>query len=367
MVPPHVHTHVYVFTLTLIVRFILGVLITLFFQCMAALLNPTHRREEGIKWWLIFHTVAMFSFVTVYTAMNLHIQSNSFIDNRKDKPDYISGPLSYIVDVRTTALGLVPNIMFNLNNWLADGLLVSSLFDTTLTCPDFQRLSTPRSTDATSSTPRTSGLSPFPASCTLPLWVRTPPFYKSAAMLRTNSVNVGTGIATLYFQYNSYIFITVPGLPKFGIPYLSISVSLNVLLTLMIVIRLVLHGRIIRNAAGSLAGISGLYKTISTMLIESCALFSVSSLFVVGALTAVVYGRTLNALAIGGFVVDIFFPILAEIQVRTFPRRPSLRQLPYVTMDWTGDCSIAHHSTGCQRERGDEAHYHNWTHQFVQR
>jgi len=108
---------------------------------MVALLNPAHRREEGIKRWLIFHTVVMVSFVTVYTAMNLHIQSISFIDNRKDIPSDtsdtydVSGPLSYLLDVRTTALGLVPNVMFNLNNWLADGLLVSSLFDAMPTRP----------------------------------------------------------------------------------------------------------------------------------------------------------------------------------------------------------------------------------------
>jgi len=126
------------FALTSIVRFILGVLAVLFFQCMAALLNPTHRREEGIKRWLVFYTVAMFLFVTVYTAANLHIQSISFIDNRQDVPAYSphsSGPLNYQYDVRGTSLGLIPNVMFNLNNWLADGLLVSSLSDAALTHP----------------------------------------------------------------------------------------------------------------------------------------------------------------------------------------------------------------------------------------
>ena len=126
--------------LTSIVWFILGVLVILFFQSMVALLNPAYRRGEGIKWWLVFHTVAMFTFVTIYTAMNLHIQSNSFIDNRKDRPTvgamYVSGPLYYQWNIRETALGLVPNVMFNLNNWLADGLLVSSLLDATPTRSD---------------------------------------------------------------------------------------------------------------------------------------------------------------------------------------------------------------------------------------
>ena len=114
-------------------RFILGAVIMLFFQCMAALLNPVHRRGEGIKWWLVSHTAAMFSFATVYTAMNLHIQSKSFIDNRRsyqiNSIIYGSGPLDYQDGIRETALGITPNIMFSLNNWLADGLLVSPLFD----------------------------------------------------------------------------------------------------------------------------------------------------------------------------------------------------------------------------------------------
>jgi len=106
---------------------------------MAAFLNPVHHRGEGIKWWLVSHTVAMFSFVTVYTAMNLHIQSKSFIDKRKDQeltPTIsISGPLNYQLSIHRVALGIIPNVMFSLNNWLADGLLVSSLFDAAPTRP----------------------------------------------------------------------------------------------------------------------------------------------------------------------------------------------------------------------------------------
>ena len=109
----------------------------LFFQCITALLNHAHRREEGIKWWPVFYTVAMFSFVTVYIGMNLGIQSNSFIDNREgnstrsgspNSANSTSGPLDYQSNIRQTTHGIIPNVMFTLNNWLADGLLVSSSF-----------------------------------------------------------------------------------------------------------------------------------------------------------------------------------------------------------------------------------------------
>ena len=91
----------------------------------------------------------------------------------------------------------------------------------------------------------------------------------------------------------------------FGLPYLSISVSLNVLLTVMIVVRLALHSRSIPSARGA-AGTIGLYRTIITMLIESSALYAVNSLLLIG-----LWGA-------GNRTADTFLPILAETQVRVF-------------------------------------------------
>ena len=122
----------------------------------------------------------------------------------------------------------------------------------------------------------------------------------------------------LYLQRQGDVEST-PVVPHFAIPYLAISVSLNILLTLMIVIRLVLHGRNFRAATGAAAGIAGLYKAVSTMLIESCALFAVSSMVVVGALVGVGNEDRPKIYYPGSCVVDIFFPILAENQVRAAP------------------------------------------------
>jgi hypothetical protein len=94
---------------------------------------------------------------------------------------------------------------------------------------------------------------------------------------------------------------------NFSLPFISISVSLNVLLTLMIVIRLVLHSRNIHAAMGAPSGIGGLRKSIVTMLIESCALYAEISLLVVGPLGA------------GSYTEHLFLPTLAETQVRAFP------------------------------------------------
>jgi len=91
-----------------------------------------------------------------------------------------------------------------------------------------------------------------------------------------------------------------------SLSHLSITVSLNVSLTLMIVIRLVLHGRSIRAATGSRAGISGLYKVIAITFIESSAHYTVASLLLIGLWAA------------GSGAAEIFTPIHAEIQVRDF-------------------------------------------------
>ena len=91
-----------------------------------------------------------------------------------------------------------------------------------------------------------------------------------------------------------------------GVPYYSVSVALNVLLTLMIVIRLILHTKNTRTALG-VAGIGRLCKVIVTMLIESCAIYAVSSLLVIGP-----WAARENP------IVNIFTFILPETQVHVY-------------------------------------------------
>lgn len=64
----------------------------------------------------------------------------------------------------------------------------------------------------------------------------------------------------------------------FNYPYFAVSLSLNVLLTSMIVIRLILHRRNIQNAMGASAGAGQLYGAVITILVESSALYAVSFL-----------------------------------------------------------------------------------------
>jgi len=124
------------------------------------------------------------------------------------------------------------------------------------------------------------------------------------AVLWANVMNAAIGIMVVIGQTGGSQYIAA----YFTLPSLSISLSLNVLLTFMIIVRLVLHSRDIRAILGAPLGrMSGLYKAIITMLIESCALFAVSSLLVIGMLVT------------GNHALSIFMPILAETQVCAFP------------------------------------------------
>ena len=124
--------------LTKFARFILGVLVVLFFKCMAALFNPVHRRGEPIKWGLVSYTVIMFSLVTAETAMTLDLRSLSYIDNREFPGGGIiqlPGPYGYQFSISLDPINIIPAAVLILSNWLADGHLVGSSFDVILTRP----------------------------------------------------------------------------------------------------------------------------------------------------------------------------------------------------------------------------------------
>ena len=89
----------------------------------------------------------------------------------------------------------------------------------------------------------------------------------------------------------------------FGAPYFSVTLVLNVVLTVMITTRLTMHGRNIRNAMGDAAGTGGLYKATVAIIIESYAL------------SAVVFLVFMGTWAAKSYVQYIFLQILAQMEV----------------------------------------------------
>jgi hypothetical protein len=106
-----------------------GITITLFFQCISALLNPANRMKRGTKWGLMAHTVTQFSLATTGAVISRNILSNSFVDNREfpgnDKAP--PGAYGYKHLLLLDTVGTFYNTLLPFNQWLADGLLVSSV------------------------------------------------------------------------------------------------------------------------------------------------------------------------------------------------------------------------------------------------
>jgi hypothetical protein len=93
------------------------------------------------------------------------------------------------------------------------------------------------------------------------------------------------------------------------VPYYSVSVALNVVLTLMIIVRVFWHIRDFQHATGSRATAGGLYKSIVTMLVESCSLYAIALLVCIVLENVTYHDSSANP-------ADIFWPALMEIQVR---------------------------------------------------
>lgn len=244
-----------------------GIIIVLFFQCMGALCSPANGMRGGIKWGLVAHTLAMFSLVTISVAMNCDIQSISYIEDRKfpgnagGRPT--PGPLGYQSFIYAKAISVVPNVAFQLNNWLADGLLLYRCY-----------LIYSRN-----------------------YWAIAFPFLMYLASLVIGIML--TCYQTLQAGSSAWASMAI----ELGTPYYAISFSLNALLTLMIVTRLILHTRKLRSAAGGSARTAGLYRAVISMFVDSSALYAVAFILFIG------------PWSVGSWATDVFFPILAAAQV----------------------------------------------------
>ena len=134
--------------------------------------------------------------------------------------------------------------------------------------------------------------------------------YSTGPSVNKGDTRTGMGIAYTYVRPDDNRPKTFVAVHNFGISWFSISLSLNVLLTIMIITRLVLHNRELRKALKIPVGTFGIYKTVVTMLVESFALYA--GVFLL-------YITTWGPKNVAAYV---FFPILAASQVRTSLKFP---------------------------------------------
>ena len=73
----------------------------------------------------------MFSFLTIPAALDLNVTSITYIDDREfpGNEEFPPGPIGWLRILGAKAIGTIFTVMFPLNQWLADGLLVSPVQD----------------------------------------------------------------------------------------------------------------------------------------------------------------------------------------------------------------------------------------------
>lgn len=210
-----------------------GVVIALFFQCMGALLNPVNKIKGGIRWGLVAHTVAMFLFFMISTVIFFDGVSTAYIDERSfpGTPDLPPGPLEVGYLSSSSPVSALQEAMIPVNQWLADGLLLYRCY----------------------------------VIYSMNYWVMILP-----CLLYFASIAMGV----VYIYQDSRPWDGNLTSPNFATAYFSIFLALNVLLTLLVVARLVLHSQNVRKAMGFSNGVTGFYTAIITMLVESYALYA---------------------------------------------------------------------------------------------
>ena len=135
------------------------------------------------------------------------------------------------------------------------------------------------------------------------------PVYSGGDTL-TNTTDVVLGIANIYYSSGMWTYTATN--TNTNTSYFSICLSLNILLTLMIVIRLIVHIKNVRKATGASDGSGGLHTAAATvvmMLIESYALYAGILLASTISWAADSWVDTLFTGVVGTVQVCVVFPI----------------------------------------------------------
>ncbi|KAH7097197.1 hypothetical protein BKA62DRAFT_833453 [Auriculariales sp. MPI-PUGE-AT-0066] len=226
-----------------------GVHATLFFITLKLLwARPRSTWKDYI--WIVYICV-LFLISNIGNGTQLKFAQMIWIDNR----DYPGGPAVYFVEGSTDLIAVTSNTAYLINTWFQDGLLLYRLW-----IIFGKRI----------------------WAIILPMIV----FLTSVALAIILIVMLNQPTMTLWSRLTYPIFTS----------YWSISIGFNALCTVAIVTRLL----IMRNKIGK--AIAGPYASISAMLIESAALYTIS-----GTIFIISY-------ALNSPVQNLILPTLAQIQ-----------------------------------------------------
>jgi hypothetical protein len=247
----------------------------------------------------------MFTFVTIYTAMNLNTQSVCYVNNREFPGidgKLPPGPHAYLFFIHAKA-NFIPALMFTLNQWLADGLVVSFVFDS---IAGVSNVAAPPALpllcyQCHGIFGRCLPLHDIPCHVGCVLKSSTSPV-KARHPVDVTGTAMGSAWVHVVATEPNTLHLSAP-LRNIYVSYFVISFSLNVLLTLMIVVQLFRFIRRINGAMGARNALTQLHKAIITMLVESFAIYAVNYLLLIA-----LFG-------VGNSFMNIFSLVLAETQV----------------------------------------------------
>ncbi|KAI0258330.1 hypothetical protein BC834DRAFT_975244 [Gloeopeniophorella convolvens] len=212
-----------------------GSAFTLFAICLNILIKQTNRTNIKIKGAFIAYITILFILGTIFMVSSAEFTQLAFIDNR----NFPGGPAAYENAMFSIPVDMAGNAAFVLTTWFADALLVWR-------CMVIYK------------------------GCQFPLWV----IMAFPCLVYTASVVMG--ILWLKQLSTTSPYGTSASI-NWTIPCLSISLALNILVSIAIVIRLLVYRRRISLLMGRHHGSQ--YTSIAAMIIESASIYSAFSIF----------------------------------------------------------------------------------------
>ncbi|KAI0359767.1 hypothetical protein OH77DRAFT_1434208 [Trametes cingulata] len=233
-----------------------GVHLAVFAQCFYTIYfrgAGGSRDGRGRSRWLLVYIFMLFAMGTVNVACNTRMTQLMFIDNR----GYPGGPNAWFFTFYSTGVNIAGDVAYIVANFLADGLL---LWRTYMVW-------------------NSAWICIFPA----------------IVYLASTAMSIMVIVQSSYPNSNLWASTTV----QFLLPYFAISISLNVMLTLLLVGRLMYMSYRARQSLG--AEHARTYMSIAAMLVESAVPYAVTAIIFV-----ITYAENSN-------VQNLLLPVLAQI------------------------------------------------------
>ncbi|KAH7911149.1 hypothetical protein BJ138DRAFT_1007227 [Hygrophoropsis aurantiaca] len=234
-------------------------MITLAFACVYSLALSLSKEDRWRTYFYITYTIAMTILGTLYTAFNARTIQLAYVNHK----DFSAGPTVYDAMIYHELITILGTTTYVIANWMADALI---------------------------------------------LWRFTMLYRELRYWMIVVAFPFIIFIGVIVTGFLVMIKSTRPGQSLYSksavawaIPYYSLSLSLNVITTGLMAIRLYQHKRRLEKILGP--GHASLYTTVTAMLIESCALFALWSI-----ITLVLY-------IIGNPDQFVFVCALSQVQI----------------------------------------------------